>query len=39
MPCGCKALEMCDYCDGTGYCIDMPCPDCNGLGKKGEKEK
>tara|TARA_Y100000996_G_scaffold342105_1_gene279500 strand:+ start:4503 stop:4607 length:105 start_codon:yes stop_codon:yes gene_type:complete len=24
--------QKCIQCDGSGYCIDMPCPACNGLG-------
>ncbi len=24
----------CRHCDGTGYCVDMPCPNC----KNGEIE-
>ena len=26
-------LQKCSSCDGTGYCIDMPCPPCKGTGK------
>jgi|TARA_Y100001938_G_C7939024_1_gene353309 DnaJ-class molecular chaperone len=24
--------QKCIQCDGSGNCIDMPCPACNGLG-------
>lgn len=23
----------CLNCSGTGYCIEMPCPECNGKGE------
>ncbi len=26
-------LHKCSSCDGTGYCIDMPCPPCKGTGR------
>jgi len=27
-------LESCGSCDGTGQFIEMPCPDCKGVGQK-----
>jgi DnaJ-class molecular chaperone len=23
---------ICKYCEGSGNCIDMPCPQCKGIG-------
>ncbi len=29
---------ICKYCEGSGYCIDMPCPQCKGIGIVKKKE-
>mgnify|MGYP000671041136 CR=1 FL=1 len=28
-----NSRSPCTSCDGTGQAIDMPCPDCKGVGK------
>ena len=25
--------KVCKACEGTGYCIDMPCAQCKGIGE------
>ena len=30
---------ICEACNGSGVAIEMPCPECKGLGYIGEEEE